>query len=148
MDCVFCAIVAGRLPAYLLHEEEDFLVLLDIHPLRPGHLLVISRTHAPFLHDLPVPARERLLALAERLTRALYAAGAGIEGVNLMLNDGPLANQHVPHLHLHLVPRRRGDLAALLWRALTRFLPLGRQRLHVRLVAEAELLRGVLRQEA
>jgi len=54
MDCVFCAIAGGKLPAHLLHEDEHFLVLLDIFPLRPAHVLVVAREHAPFLADLGV----------------------------------------------------------------------------------------------
>ncbi|MNO06767.1 HIT domain protein [compost metagenome] len=64
-----------------------------------------------------------------------------------MINDGPAANQHVPHLHLHLIPRRRGDLASLLWRALTRFLPLGRAALQARLAREADQLKNALKLE-
>ncbi|MGH8353666.1 MAG: HIT family protein [Pseudomonas sp.] len=147
MDCVFCAIAAGRLPAHLLHEDEHFLVLLDIFPLRPAHVLILSREHAPYLSDLSAAARERLLALAERLTQALRGAGYGGEGINLLINDGPVANQHVPHLHLHLIPRRSGDLGGLVWRVLTRFLPLFRKTLEARLESEAGRLRAALKRE-
>lgn len=143
MSCVFCAIADGHLPAHVIHEDEHFLVLLDIFPLRPSHLLIVARGHAPFLADLPAPPREALLALADRTARALYRE-PGVLGINLLLNDGPAANQHVPHLHLHLIPRRSGDLPALCWRILTRFLPLGRKRLDARLAREAERLRSAL----
>ena len=147
MDCVFCAIVDGKLPAHLLHEDEHFLVLLDIFPLRPAHVLVVSREHAPYLTDLSVAARERLLSLTERLSRALRSAGYGQQGINLVINDGPAANQHVAHLHLHLIPRREGDLTTLLWRAVTRFVPLRRQAQQARLAYEADLLRTALQRE-
>ncbi|WP_220815591.1 HIT family protein [Pseudomonas paralcaligenes] len=143
MSCVFCAIADGHLPAYVIHEDEHFLVLLDIFPLRPSHLLIVARGHAPFLADLPAPPREALLALADRMARVIYRE-PGVLGINLLLNDGPAANQHVPHLHLHLIPRRSGDLSALCWRILTRFLPLGRKRLDARLAREAERLRSAL----
>ncbi|WP_373388751.1 HIT family protein [Pseudomonas alcaligenes] len=144
MNCVFCAIADGQLPAHVVHEDEHFLVLLDIFPLRPSHVLIVARGHAPFLADLPAAPREALLALAERVGRALYRSDPAVLGINLLLNDGPVANQHVPHLHLHLIPRRVGDLPALCWRILTRFLPLGRKRLEARLVGEAERLRAAL----
>lgn len=143
MNCVFCAIADGQLPAHIIHEDEHFLVLLDIFPLRPTHVLIVARGHAPFLADLPSPPREALLALADRVAKALYRE-SGVLGINLLLNDGPVANQHVPHLHLHLIPRRSGDLIALCWRILTRFLPLGRKRLEARLACEAERLRAAL----
>lgn len=147
MDCVFCAIEAGRLPAHRIYEDEHFIVLLDIFPLRPAHVLVVSRQHAPYLSDLDPAARAALLPLTERLGRALRRAGYGARGINLLVNDGPESNQHVPHLHLHLIPRRRGDLIGLLWRALTRFLPLARARLERRFLVEAEQLRAALAQE-
>ncbi|MBB2495115.1 HIT family protein [Aquipseudomonas ullengensis] len=148
MSCVFCAIADGHLPAHTIHEDEHFLVLLDIFPLRPAHLLIVARGHAPFLADLPNPARDALLALAARMSRVLYASDPGVQGINLLLNDGPVANQHVPHLHLHLLPRRRGDLMALCWRILTRFLPQARRRLDARLAREAEMLRSALQRES
>lgn len=146
MDCVFCAIAEGRLPALMIHEDSHFLVLLDIYPLRPAHVLIVSREHAPYLHDLSGEARDRLLALADGIGRVLRSAGHGISGINLLLNDGPASNQHVPHLHLHLIPRRKGDVPALLWRILTRFLPLGRKRLQARMEREANLLRQTLKE--
>lgn len=144
MDCVFCAIAGNRLPAHRLYEDEHFLVFLDIFPMRPAHVLIVSREHAPLLRDLPASARDRLLGLGERIAVALRAAGYGAEGINLLLNDGPASNQHVPHLHLHLIPRRSGDLPNLLWRLLTRFLPLGRKRLEARLQRQAAELRTAL----
>jgi histidine triad (HIT) family protein len=144
MNCVFCAIADGQLPAHIIHEDEHFLVLLDIFPLRPAHVLIVAKGHAPFLSDLPAQPRDALLALADRLATALYRSDPSILGINLLLNDGPVANQHVPHLHLHLIPRRVGDLPALCWRILTRFLPLGRKRIEARLKLEAERLRAVL----
>ncbi|HBO9692870.1 TPA: HIT family protein, partial [Pseudomonas aeruginosa] len=128
-------------------EDEHFIVLLDIFPLRPAHVLIVAREHAPHLSDLSAAARDALLALAERIGRALRRAGFGVEGINLLLNDGVAANQHVAHLHLHLIPRRRGDLPRLLWRALTRFLPVGRASLQARLQRERELLRTALLRE-
>ncbi|WP_238943846.1 HIT family protein, partial [Pseudomonas sp. BIS1] len=106
MDCVFCAIAGGREPAHRLFEDEHFIVLLDIFPLRPAHVLIVAREHAPHLSDLSAAARDALLALAERIGRALRRAGFGVEGINLLLNDGVAADQHVAHLHLHLIPRR------------------------------------------
>ena len=146
MTCVFCAIADGRQSAHILHQDQHFLVLLDIFPLRPSHVLIVAQGHAPFLADLPEPPRQALLDLAVRVARALYRSDPGVLGINLLLNDGPVANQHVPHLHLHLIPRRHGDLPALCWRILTRFLPLGRKRLEARLAREADCLRAALQE--
>ena len=147
MECVFCAIAAEQLPAERIYEDEHFIVLLDIFPLRPAHVLIVSREHAPFLKDLSTAAADALLPLAQRIAAALRTAGYGEQGINFLINDGPTSNQHVPHLHLHLIPRRRGDVPALLLRVLTRFLPLGRQRLQRRLLAEQQRLQAVLAEE-
>ena len=144
MHCVFCAIADNQLPAQRIHEDEHFIVLLDIFPLRPAHVLIVSREHAPLLDDLSDAARDRLMQLTQRMARVLRGAGYGVQGINLLLNDGPASNQHVPHLHLHLIPRRPGDVPQLLWRALTRFIPLGRKRIEVRLAREAQQLREAL----
>lgn len=147
MDCVFCAIVDDRLPAHRVYEDEHFIVLLDIFPLRPAHLLIVSREHAPLLKDLSAPARDHLLLLAERIAAVLRSTEYAAPGLNFLINDGPSANQHVPHLHLHLIPRRSGDLPALLWRTLTRFLPFGRKRLESSFQEQAQRLRAALAQE-
>ncbi|MFV3412223.1 HIT family protein [Pseudomonas nitroreducens] len=147
MDCVFCAIAAGRVPARILYEDDHFIVLLDIYPLRPAHLLLVAREHATFLHQLSEAAQQDLIPLAERMERVLRRAGYGRVGINLLVNDGPAANQHVPHFHLHLIPRELSDLPALLLRALTRFLPLGRKRMQNRLERELHQLREALMEE-
>lgn len=144
MECVFCAIAAEQLPAERIYEDEHFIVLLDIFPLRPAHVLIVSREHAPFLKDLSIAAADALLPLAQRIAAALRAAGYGEQGINFLINDGPTSNQHVPHLHLHLIPRSSGDVMQLLWRALTRFLPLARKRIEARLALEAQQLREAL----
>ncbi|QRY78863.1 HIT family protein [Pseudomonas sp. PDNC002] len=147
MDCVFCAIAAGRVPAHTLYEDDHFIVLLDIYPLRPAHLLLVAREHAAFLHQLPEAAQQGLIPLAERMERVQRRAGYGRVGINLLVNDGPAANQHVSHFHLHLIPRELNDLPALLLRALTRFLPLGRARMQNRLERELHQLREALMEE-
>jgi histidine triad (HIT) family protein len=144
MQCVFCAIADNQLPAQRIYEDEHFIVLLDIFPLRPAHVLIVSREHAPLLEDLSDAARDRLMQLTQRMARVLRVAGYGAQGINLLVNDGPASNQHVPHLHLHLIPRRPGDVPQLLWRALTRFIPLGRKRIEARLAREAQQLREAL----
>jgi len=144
MQCVFCAIANNQLPAQRIYEDEHFIVLLDIFPLRPAHVLIVSREHAPLLEDLSDAARDRLMQLTQRMARVLRVAGYGAQGINLLVNDGPASNQHVPHLHLHLIPRRPGDVPQLLWRALIRFIPLGRKRIEARLAREAQQLREAL----
>lgn len=111
--CVFCDIVRGGAPASLVHADAHCVAFLDIHPVRPGHALVVSRRHAVHLHELTPPERAALMEAAARIGVAQGAAGLPRGGGTLLVNDGPAAGQHVPHVHLHVVPRARGDLLAV-----------------------------------
>jgi len=108
MDCVFCRIVSGELPAHRLYEDERVLAFLDIQPGTPGHSLVISKAHAATFLELAAEDRAAVFAAAQRLARALLAA-TGAEGFNLHQSNGSVAGQVVPHFHLHILPRRAGD---------------------------------------
>ena len=119
-DCIFCAIASGRAPASVVHDDERFVALLDIHPLRAGHTLVIPRRHAALLADLVDGEVEALFGLAARIARALRRSGLPCDDVNVVLNDGKAANQTIPHAHVHVLPRLRGDLAAIAGKLLRR----------------------------
>jgi diadenosine tetraphosphate (Ap4A) HIT family hydrolase len=108
--CIFCKIVAGSAPAHRVYEDEHFLAFLDIYPVRPGHTLVIPRQHGQFLSDFEPSQSGELFALGQRLGGAIRRSPIPCEDINFVLNDGPAANQTVPHVHLHLVPRTRKDL--------------------------------------
>lgn len=112
-DCIFCGIVERTLPASIAFEDATYLAFMDIHPWRPGHLLVIPRLHRQYVGELPEGVAGGLLELGGRLAAALRASEVPCDDVHLLINDGRAANQSVPHVHLHVVPRRRGDLAAL-----------------------------------
>ena len=108
MNCVFCRIAAGELPAEIVYQDERVIAFLDINPLNPGHTLVIPKAHVERLSDLPAELTGPLLAAAVRVAKAAQEA-LGAAGVNLVLNDGRAAGQAIPHLHLHVVPRFSGD---------------------------------------
>ena len=108
-NCIFCDIVRGEAEASIVHEDEHALVILDLFPVREGHALVLPRDHHGLVGDLDTDTAAHLFELGRRVIRAQKAAGMEVDGHNLVLNDGPAANQHVPHVHLHVIPRRRGD---------------------------------------
>jgi histidine triad (HIT) family protein len=108
-DCVFCEIVAGRLPAHVVHEDDRVLAFLDIHPLTPGHTLIIPKRHVPFLADLDQETADRLFSVTRLVAAALRASHLRCEGVNLFLSDGAAAGQEVFHTHMHVFPRFAGD---------------------------------------
>jgi histidine triad (HIT) family protein len=111
--CTFCAIAAGERPAERVLEDERFLAFLDHRPLFPGHVLLVPRAHRDTLLELPPEDLAGFLALAQRLCRALEQA-LSAEGTFVAVNNR--VSQSVPHLHLHVVPRRRGDgLRGFFW---------------------------------
>jgi histidine triad (HIT) family protein len=107
--CVFCAIARGRAAASVVHEDDAVIAFMDLRPVTPGHLLVIPKTHAEGLTDLPDDLGVRIWRTAHRLGRALRRSGLRCEGVNLFLADGEAAFQEVFHVHLHVFPRYAGD---------------------------------------
>ena len=113
-DCVFCGIVAGDIPSYRVGETEQALAFLDISQLTPGHTLVVPKRHVPDLIDAEGALAE-IAPLVESTARLLEQR-LEPAGLNLLQSSGAYAGQDVFHLHLHLVPRYRGDggLPALL----------------------------------
>ena len=111
--CVFCQIAAGTLPAAIVYETEDLVAFLDTRPLFPGHCLLIPRTHFETLTDLPEDRVTPLFAAARLLTAAVETA-FDAEGSFVAINNR--VSQSVPHLHIHIVPRRRKDgLKGFFW---------------------------------
>lgn len=111
--CIFCDIVSGELAAETVFQDEKTLAFLDVRPVFPGHTLLVPKTHVETLGDLPDDAIHPLFANARLLSRALPAA-LGAEGTFVAMNN--VVSQSVPHLHVHVVPRRRKDgLRGFFW---------------------------------
>jgi histidine triad (HIT) family protein len=108
-DCVFCEILAGRLPASIVHQDDVCTAFMDIQPINPGHVLVIPNHHAAFLADLDEDTGAHMFRIALRLAQALRNSGMKCEGVNLFLADGEAAMQEIFHVHIHVFPRYEGD---------------------------------------
>lgn len=116
-DCVFCQILEGRAEGSVVYRDERAIVLLDLFPVREAHCLVIPVQHQPLLQDLESDLSAHLFELARRTIRAHKRAGLDVLAHNVIVNDGREANQHVPHVHVHVIPRRGGDTlaTALTW---------------------------------
>ena len=111
--CLFCRIVAGEVAAQLVLEDEFCVAFLDHRPVFQGHLLLVPRAHHETLADLPDDLLGPLFADARRLSRAAEAA-MGADGTFVAINNK--ISQSVPHLHVHIVPRRKGDgLRGFFW---------------------------------
>jgi histidine triad (HIT) family protein len=112
-DCRFCAIARGAEDARVVLEDEHVLAFLDRRPLFPGHCLVIPREHHETLSDLPDGMLEPLFGSVRLLSRAVVEALAA-QGSFVAVNN--VVSQSVPHLHVHVVPRRRKDgLRGFFW---------------------------------
>jgi histidine triad (HIT) family protein len=113
MTCSFCEIAAGRVPAEIVWRDESALAFLDYRPLFPGHVLLIPIEHHATLAELPQNLVSPLFEAAQNLQRAVEAAMEA-EGSFVAINNR--VSQSVPHLHVHIVPRRKGDgLKGFFW---------------------------------
>lgn len=138
-DCVFCGIVAGKIPASIVHEDADTIAFMDIGSVNPGHVLVASKRHAENVFALDEAAGAAVGRTLVRVARAINEAFAP-EGLSQYQANGKLAGQTVFHYHVHLVPRRRDDGMKVDW-------PMrnpGRDALE----ADAAAIRKALQQEA
>lgn len=108
MASIFSRIIAGQIPGDFIFREPGWVALLDIRPTSAGHALLIPLVEVPLLADLPPATLADAGRLLARLTRAIKQV-TGCPAVNVVLNDGPLAGQEVPHVHWHVVPRWPDD---------------------------------------
>ena len=111
--CTFCRIVAGELPAHVVLDDDGVLAFLDVRPVFEGHTLVVPRVHRDTLLDLPAEELPVLFRATQRIAAAVVD-GLGAEGSWVSVNN--VVSQSVPHLHVHVVPRTKGDgLRGFFW---------------------------------
>ena len=104
--CVFCAIINGEATAEVIDDSEHYLAFLDHRPLFHGHTLLVPKQHVRLLSDLPADRVGEFFLEAQRLERAVED-GLAADGSMILSNN--VVSQSVPHLHLHVIPRRRKD---------------------------------------
>ena len=110
---MFCQIIAGDVPGHLVLETDDLVAFLDTRPLFKGHVLLVPRTHVVTLPDLPAELRDGFVEAAQRIASAVVEA-LGAQGSFVAVNN--VVSQSVAHLHLHVVPRTKGDgLRGFFW---------------------------------
>ncbi|MBB5078754.1 HIT family protein [Nonomuraea endophytica] len=115
-DCVFCAIVAGTLPAALVDEDERTLAFLDITAVTDGHTLVVPKVHAADLWEITADDAAAVMRAVHRMAARIRDVLAP-DGLTLFQANRPAGWQDVFHLHVHLVPRRDGDRLTRPWTA-------------------------------
>ncbi|MDF1501223.1 MAG: HIT family protein [Anaerolineales bacterium] len=112
-ECVFCNIVHGDGEAHIIYKDERVTAFLDIHPVNPGHTLVIPNVHAASIQDIPDDICGWMFVIGRDIDAGLRQSGLRSEAVNLYLADGRAAGQVVFHAHLHVIPRFPGDPSGL-----------------------------------
>ena len=108
-DCLFCRLVQGEGEVSIVHQDERTMTFMDIRPVVRGHMLVVPKQHATHLADLDPSDGTQVFRAAQQAAATLRRSPLRCEGVNLFLADGAEAGQEVFHVHLHVLPRHRGD---------------------------------------
>lgn len=113
-SCIFCKIVAGQIPSFKLLEDDKTIAFMDINPVNPGHALSVAKGHWPTVDVIPPEVLAAVARTAQQVAKAVIGELKPI-GVNLLQANGAGAGQSVPHLHIHVMPRREGDGVRLNW---------------------------------
>ncbi len=119
MNCVFCGIINKTVSSYVIYEDEAHIAFLDKYPISVGHTLVLPKKHFARVNDLSQKEFCALYARVHALNR-LITAKLGATASHISINDGAAANQLIPHVHVHIIPRSQNDSAGFTARKLMR----------------------------
>lgn len=114
-SCIFCKITKGEIPSTTIYEDDDFKAILDISPASRGHVILFPKNHAANLFELQDEDAEKILKIARKCATAMRGV-LQCDGINLLQNNGEAAGQTVSHLHIHLIPRYKGDDVNITWK--------------------------------
>ena len=107
-NCVFCKIIAGEIPAKVIMQNEKAMALLDAFPLAAGHSLVIPKSHYAKVQEMSEQDAKAVFEIVWKLVGAVET-GSEVNASTIAIHNGSEAGQEVPHVHAHIVPRKRGD---------------------------------------
>ena len=107
-NCIFCKILAKDIPCNKVYEDDDVIAFLDIRPISDGHTIVIPKKHIQDLENMSYDELFTLTAATKSIGKAMMN-GLEVKGYSIFLDNKSDANQHVPHVHFHVVPRAKGD---------------------------------------
>ena len=113
-NCIFCKIANGEIPSATLYEDDDFRVILDLGPASKGHSLILPKSHAANIYELPDELAAKAMVLAKKIAGTL-TDGLHCDCLNIIQNNGEVAGQTVFHFHMHLIPRYAGQKVGLTW---------------------------------
>lgn len=114
-NCIFCKILAGEIPSTAVYEDDDFKAILDVNPAARGHVIILSKNHAANIYELPDEDASKIMVVAKKIATAIEKA-YHCDGVNILQNNGEAAGQTVFHLHVHVIPRFKGDTVNIGWK--------------------------------
>jgi len=112
-QCLFCNIIAGKIPSYKVYEDDVFLAILDINPANPGHVVLMPKAHIISIMDMPNALLAKFFSISRVLALAVLEFGA--EGVNFLYSMGEAAGQRSPHMLMHIIPRYKDDKVKFIW---------------------------------
>ena len=112
-ECLFCAIASGKIPSFKVYENDNFVAFLDINPANIGHIILITKKHFSSIMEVDPTIMSEMFLVARALSLPLLEEG--YDGVNFLVQIGDAAGQRVPHMYLHIVPRKKGDQIPLAW---------------------------------
>jgi histidine triad (HIT) family protein len=107
-SCIFCKIANKQAAASCVYEDEKVVAFLDIRPLNEGHTLIIPKTHYENIFDIPQELNAYLHGITKQVAIAVKKA-TNADGISIIQQNGKAANQDVPHLHVHVIPRYNGQ---------------------------------------
>lgn len=113
-NCIFCKIAAGEIPSATVYEDDLFRVIMDISPASKGHAIILPKHHASDIFSLPEEEASKVFIVARKVATAMKEV-LHCDGVNVLQNNGEVAGQTVFHLHVHVVPRYKGDEVIISW---------------------------------
>lgn len=114
-NCIFCKILAGEIPSTAVYEDDDFKAILDVNPTARGHVIILPKNHAANIYELPDEDASKIMIVAKKIATAIEKA-YHCDGVNILQNNGEAAGQTVFHLHVHVIPRFKGDTVNIGWK--------------------------------
>lgn len=117
--CLFCKIVTGDIPSEKVYEDNVAYAFLDIHPINPGHVLVVPKKHATNIFDTPDETLAHLAVVHKKIAKALKET-LGAQGINVYANNEATAGQVIFHTHTHIIPRYKDD-GRILWKGREEF---------------------------
>ncbi len=114
-DCIFCKIAKGEIPSATVFENDDVRVIMDIGPAAKGHAIMLAKKHIPNIYELDPEDAAKIFSVAPKIAKAVQKT-TGADGINVLQNNGEASGQTVFHLHVHFIPRFKGDSVQVGWK--------------------------------